>query len=81
MGSRVMDAITRSWRGERRDAGPGDLQVELHQRLLVDAGACLVDADDLRQRQDTALFQGLGLGGPTLRRSSPAPARSARRQR
>jgi hypothetical protein len=34
-------------------------QVELHQRLLIDAGARLVDADDLRQCQDTALLKGL----------------------
>ena len=55
MGSRVMDAITRSWVANGLMPGP-----EICRSIFTNG---LVDADDLRQRQDAALFQGLGLGG------------------
>ena len=48
---------------ERRDTRTLDVQLQLDQRLVVDAGARFADAGDLRERQYTGLLEGLGLGG------------------
>ena len=47
---------------ERQEARPGDVQVHLHDRLLVDPGSGLAEPGDLSERQHPVLLQLCGFG-------------------